>query len=333
MSSPGAHGVRIAGVGSAVPDKVLTNLDLEKMVDTSDEWIVQRTGIRERRMVNPDHEGTFTLSRDALQRALDHAGMQACDLDQIIIGTVSAEMSCPSVACRVSDALGAAPAGAFDLVAACSGFVYSINVADSLVRAGRNSAVGVVGCDTMTTASDFSERTVSILFGDAAGAAILVRDEDPSVGCIYQSNQADGSMWESLYIPRLPRDVPERDRDNPIKLGCLRMNGREIYKFAVAKFRQVIREALNATGLSVDQISQFVCHQSNVRIIDAAKDRLGLPPEKVYVNIDRYGNSSAGSVGLCLDELWRAGKINRGDYVLLVAFGGGLTWATSIWKI
>ncbi|MHC4082675.1 MAG: 3-oxoacyl-[acyl-carrier-protein] synthase III C-terminal domain-containing protein, partial [Planctomycetota bacterium] len=183
------------------------------------------------------------------------------------------------------------------------------------------------------TASDFSERTVSILFGDAAGAAILVRDDDPSVGCIYQSSQADGSMWESLYIPRLPRDVPEHDGDNPIKLGCLRMNGREIFKFAVAKFRDVIREALDATGLTVDQISQFVCHQSNVRIIDAAKHRLGLPPEKVYINIDRYGNSSAGSVGLCFDELWRAGKINRGDYVLLVAFGGGLTWATSIWKI
>ncbi|MHC4081353.1 MAG: beta-ketoacyl-ACP synthase III [Planctomycetota bacterium] len=333
MSSPGPCGVRIAGVGSAVPDKVLTNRDLEKMVDTSDEWIVQRTGIRERRMVNPDHEGTFTLSRDALQRALDHAGMQASDLDQIIIGTVSGEMSCPSVACRVSHALGAAPAGAFDLVAACSGFVYSINVAESLVRAGRNSAVGVVGCDTMTTHSDFSERTVSILFGDAAGAAILVRDDDPSVGCIYQSNQADGSMWESLYMPRLPRDVPESDRDNPIKLGCLRMNGREIYRFAVGKFRQVIQEALDTTGLSVDQISQFVCHQSNVRIIDAAKDRLGLPPEKVYINIDHYGNSSAGSVGLCLDELWRAGKINRGDYVVFVAFGGGLTWATSVWKI
>jgi 3-oxoacyl-[acyl-carrier-protein] synthase-3 len=320
-------------VGSAVPKKVLTNFDLEKMVDTSDEWIVQRTGIRERRMVNPDHEGTFTLSRDALQRALDHAGMQASDLDQIIIGTVTAEMTCPSVACRVSHALGAAPAGAFDLVAACSGFVYSINLADTLVRSGRNAAVGVVGCDTMTTASDFTERTVSILFGDAAGAAILVRDDDPSVGCIYQSSQADGAMWESLYIPRLPRDVPEQDRDNPIKLGCLRMNGREIFKFAVAKFRRVIDEALDATGLSADQISQFVCHQSNVRIIDAAKDKLGLPPEKVYINIDRYGNSSAGSVGLCLDELWKAGKINRGDHILLVAFGGGLTWASSIWKV
>jgi 3-oxoacyl-[acyl-carrier-protein] synthase-3 len=333
MSSPGAYGVRIAGVGSAVPDKVLTNFDLEKMVDTSDEWIVQRTGIRERRVVNPETEGTFTLACAALRRALDDAGMRPSDLDLIIVASVTAEMTCPSVSCRVSHELGAAPAGAFDLVAACCGFVYGINIADTLVRSGRNAAVGVIGCDTMTTISDFSERTVSILFGDAAGAAILVRDDDPALGCIYQSNQADGKMWETLYIPRVPRDIPEHDRDNPIKLGCLRMNGREVYKFAVAKFRRVIAEALDATGLSVDQISQFICHQSNVRIIDAAKDRLGLPADKVYINIDRYGNSSAGSVGLCLDQLWRAGKIKRGDYVLLVAFGGGLTWATSIWKI
>ena len=193
--------------------------------------------------------------------------------------------------------------------------------------------MGVVGCDTMTTISDFSERSVSILFGDAAGAAVLMRDDDPSVGCLYQSNQADGSMWQSLYIPRLPRDLPEHDRDNAIKLGFLRMNGREIYRFAVSKFQEVITDALSATGLSIDQISQFVCHQSNVRIIDAAKQRLGLPDEKVYINIDRFGNTSAGSVGLCLDQLWRAGKIKRGDYVLLVAFGGGLTWSTSVWKI
>jgi 3-oxoacyl-[acyl-carrier-protein] synthase-3 len=311
----------------------LTNFDLEKMVDTSDEWIVQRTGIRERRIIDPETEGTFTLSRDALRRALDHAGMRPGDLDLIIVGTVSMEMMCPTVACRVSDELGAAPAGAFDLVAGCCGFVYSINLADTLVRSGRNAAVGVIGCDTLTTISDFSERSVSILFGDGAGAAVLVRDDDPSVGCLYQSNQADGAMWRSLYIPRHERDIPEPDRDNPIKLGCLRMNGREIYRFAVNKFREVIEDALNATGLTADQISQFVCHQSNVRIIDAARERLGLPREKVYVNIDRYGNTSAGSVGLCLDELWRAGKINRGDYVLLVAFGGGLTWSTSIWKI
>jgi 3-oxoacyl-[acyl-carrier-protein] synthase-3 len=333
MSSTGAHGVRIAGVGSAVPSKRLTNADLEKMIDTSDEWIVKRTGIHERRIVEPDREGTFTLARDALRGALDDAGMQASDLDMIIIGTVTGEMTCPSVACRVSNALGAAPAGAFDLVAACSGFVYSINIADSLIRSGRNATVGVVGCDAMSTITDFTERTVSILFGDAAGAAILVRDDDPSAGCIYQCNQADGAMWESLYIPRRPQEIPEADRDNPIKMGCLRMNGREIFKFAVTKFREVIRDALDSTGLTVDQVSQFVCHQSNVRIIDAAKDKLGLPPEKVYINIDHFGNSSAGSVGLCFDQLWKAGKIKRGDYVILVAFGGGLTWATSVWRI
>jgi 3-oxoacyl-[acyl-carrier-protein] synthase-3 len=333
MTAPGQFGVRIAGVGSAVPSKVLRNADLEKMMDTSDEWIVKRTGIHERRIVEAEREGTYTLSRDALRNALDHAGLYATDLDQIIIGTVTAEMTCPSVACRVSDALGAAPAGAFDLVAACSGFVYSINVADSLIRAGRNNVVGVVGCDTMSTVTDFTERTVSILFGDAAGAAILVRDPDPSVGCIYQSSQADGAMWESLYMPRREQEIPDHDRDNAIRIGCLRMNGREIYKFAVTKFREVIREALDATGLTVDDVSQFVCHQSNVRIIDAAKDKLGLPPEKVYINIDHYGNSSAGSVGLCLDQLWRGGKIKRGDHIILIAFGGGLTWATSVWKI
>jgi 3-oxoacyl-[acyl-carrier-protein] synthase-3 len=333
MSASGACGVRIAGVGSAVPEKVLSNADLEKMMDTSDEWIVQRTGIRERRIVDRSAEGSFTMARDALRRALDHAGMQGSDLDLIIVGTVSGEMTCPSVACRVSKALGAAPAAAFDILAACCGFLYGINLGDTLVRSGRNAAVGVVGSEAMSTIADFSERSVSILFGDAAGAVILVRDDDPAVGCIYQSNGADGTDWESLYLPRRDQDIPEHDRDNPIKLGCLRMKGREIFKFAVAKFREVIEDALDATGLTVDQISQFICHQSNVRIINAAKERLGLPDEKVYINIDRYGNTSSGSVGLCLDELWQAGKIKRGDHVLLVAFGGGLTWSTSIWKI
>ncbi|MHC4414176.1 MAG: beta-ketoacyl-ACP synthase III [Planctomycetota bacterium] len=333
MSSPAAFGVRIAGVGSAVPDKVLANADLEKMMDTSDEWIVQRTGIRERRIVDPRNEGTFTLSRDALKRALQDANLEAQQLDLIIVATVTAEMTCPSVACRVACDVGAIPAPAFDLIAACSGFVYSINLADALVRSGRYETIGVVGCDTMSTIVDFSERSVSVLFGDAAGAVVLRRDEDPSLGCLYQTNQADATMWESLYIPRRCQEIPEHDRENPIKLGCLRMNGREIYKFAITKFREVIEDALEATGLTTDQISQFVCHQSNVRIIDAAREKLGLPDDKVYVNIDRYGNSSAGSIGLCFDQLWQAGKIKRGDYVLFVAFGGGLTWSSGVWKI
>jgi 3-oxoacyl-[acyl-carrier-protein] synthase-3 len=333
MSAPNGHGVRIAGVGSAVPEKVLSNQDLEQVLDTSDEWIHQRTGIRERRIVDPRTEGTFTLSRDALRRALEDAGMKASELDLIIVATVSAEMTCPSTACRVSDHLGAAPAAAFDLVAACSGFVYAINVAEPLIRAGVYQTVAVVGCDAMSTVVDFSERSVSVLFGDAAGAVVLQRDDDPNLGCIYQSNKADGSMWESLYMPRRCDEIPAEDRENPIRLGCLRMNGREIYRFAISKFREVIEDALGATGMKVDDISQFICHQSNVRIIDAAKDKLGLPEDKVYINIDRYGNSSAGSVGLCFDQLWRNGKVKRGDNVMFIAFGGGLTWASSVWKI
>ena len=326
-------GVRIAGVGSAVPPRRLTNKDLEKLIDTSDEWIVKRTGIHERRVVDPETEGTFTLARDALKEALDNSGMKGSDLDLVILGSVTSEMTCPSTACRIVDALGAVPAPAFDLVAACSGFVYSINIADSLIRSGRFRCVGVIGCDAMSTMVDYSERSVSILFGDAAGAVVLVADEDPTLGCLYQSMYSDGGLWESLYAPRRPQEVHENDKDNPIRLNNLRMNGREVYKFAVGKFQDVIREALEETGLTVDDISQFVVHQSNTRIIDAAKERLGLPDEKVYINIDHYGNSSGGSVGLCLAQLWEAGKIKRDEYIMMVAIGGGMTWCANIWKV
>ncbi len=327
-------GVRIAGVGSAVPAKVLTNADLEKMVDTSDEWIVQRTGIHERRVVDPRTEGTFTLGRDALKNALKDAGMVGSDLDLVIFATVTAEMTCPSNACRAALEVGAVPAGAFDLVAACCGYVYALNVGESLIRSGRHRNVAIIGCDAMSTICDYTERGVSILFGDAGGCSILTRDDnDPSAGCIYQSLHSDANIWESLYIPRRKEDIPEKDRDNTIRMGCLRMNGREVFKFAVNKFREVIEDALAKTGLSIDQVSQFVCHQSNIRIIDAAKEKIGLPDDKVHINIDRFGNSSAGSVGLVFDQLWKAGKIKRGDYVVFVAFGGGLTWASSVWKI
>ncbi len=328
-------GVRIAGVGSAVPERVLTNADLEKMMDTTDEWIVQRTGIRERRIIDPSRgESNLTLSREALCKALDNAGMSGSDLDLVILASVTTDMSCPSTACRIADEVGASHAAAFDLVAACSGFVYALNVADSLVRSGRHRAVGVIGCDTLSTICDYTDRTVSILFGDAAGSVILVRDDDdPATGCLYQTMATDGSMWKTLYIPRKEADIPSEDIDNPIRMGCLRMQGREVYKFAVTKFREVIEDALLKTALDVEDISQFICHQSNIRIIESAMEKIGLPPEKVHVNIDRYGNSSAGSVGLCFDQLWQAGKVKRGDNIIFVAFGGGLTWASSVWRV
>lgn len=334
MTTRVPFGVRIAGVGSAVPARVLANKDLETMVDTSDEWITQRTGIHERRIVDQEHEGTYTLGRDALRHALENAGLQGSDLDLVIFATVTAEMTCPSNAARVAAELGAAPAAAFDLVAACCGYVYALNVGESMIRAGRARRVGVIGCDAMSTACDYTDRSVSILFGDAAGSVVLERDDDhPELGCLYQSLHSDGSMWPSLYMPRRNQEIPAADADNMIAMGCLRMNGREVYKFAVTKFREVIEDALAATGLGVEDVSQFVCHQSNVRIIDAAKERLGLPDEKVYINIDKFGNSSAGSVGLCFDQLWKAGKVKRGDTVVFVAFGGGLTWASSVWRL
>ena len=330
---PRPCGARIRGTGSFVPAKVVTNDDLAKTIDTSNEWIVQRTGITERRVCDPSHEGTFTMSRDALARALDAAGMKGSDLDLIIVATVTPEMTCPSTATRIAAELGAIPAPAFDLSAACCGFVYAMNVADTLVRSGRFKAVGVVGSEAMSTIVDWTQRGTCILFGDAAGAAVITADPDPNIGCIYQKMGSDGSAWPSLYIPRRSQDIPEKDRDHPSKLGQLRMDGKEVFRFAVSKFREVMEDALLNTGLDAQSVGQVICHQSNARIIEAAREKLGLPHEKVYVNIGKYGNSSAGSVGLCLDELWRAGKIEAGRPFMMVAFGGGLTWASSVWRV
>ena len=326
-------GVRIAGTGSAVPEKVLTNHDLAEMMDTSDDWIRQRTGIGERRICSSDDEGAFELQCRAVSAALEDAGMQASDLDLIIAASVTSEMTCPSNACRVAHQIGAAPAGAFDIVAVCSGFVYGLNIADSLIRSGRHRNIAVIGCDAMSKVVDYEERTVSVLFGDAAGSAILSRDDDPGKGSIYQVIEADGSSWPSLYLPRKESDVPEKASESDVRMGKLRMDGRDVYRFAVSKFKSVIEDAMNATQLSVDDVSQFICHQSNIRIIESAKEKLGLPDDKVYVNIDRYGNTSAGSVGLCLDELNKAGRLVEGETIVLVAFGGGLTWASSVWKL
>lgn len=326
-------GVRMAGVGSATPDRVVTNSDLARHVATSDEWILQRTGIERRHFCTPGKESEFTLARDAMQRALDDAGMSGSDLDLLIHASVTMEMVCPSNACRIASAIGATPAGAFDLVAACSGFVYGLNLADTMIRCGRARTVGVIGCDALSSIIDFEDRSVSILFGDGAGAAVLRADENPDRGCLYQTMGADGGGWPSLYLPRRPEDVPRGHEDHPARIGTLRMNGREVYKFAVNKFREVIEDALEQTGLGVDDVAQFVCHQSNLRIIESAMEKIGLPPEKVHVNIDEYGNTSAGSVGLVLDEVRRAGRVGPGDVVVFVAFGAGLTWASSVWRI
>jgi 3-oxoacyl-[acyl-carrier-protein] synthase-3 len=331
MTRPFGRGTRIAGTGRAVPAQVLTNKDLEKLVDTSDEWIVQRTGIRARHKAS-DHETVFTLGRDALLKALEASGTDPAGLDMVIVATVSGEMLCPSTAARISEAVGADDAAVFDIAAACSGFLYALNMADTMIRCGRAERIAIVGVEVLTRLVDWDDRTVSIIFGDGAGAAVVVADPDPSRGCVHQTMHGDGRLWRTLYHPRNEREVPEADAANPIRLGYLRMHGREIYKFAVTRFQEAIRDALDRTGLAVGDVQHYVCHQSNQRIIESAVEKLSLPPERVYVNIDRYGNTSAASIPICLDELYRAGRIEPGKPIVLVAFGAGVTWASCVWN-
>ena len=335
MTSPSVgYGTRIVSTGSAIPPKVITNFDLAKIMDTSDEWIHQRTGIKERHVSNQEEgEGTISLAIQAAANAFERSGMDPADLELVICATCTQEMTCPSVACRVTERIGSKNAVAFDLAAACSGFLYALNLAESLIRAGRYKNALIIGADAMSTVMDYSDRSVSILFGDAAGATVITRDENPERGCIYQIMGADGVGWESLYMPRREVDVPESDKENPIKLGMLRMNGREVFKFAVKKFQAVIEETLEKSNHTIDDVSLMICHQSNLRIIESAREKLGIAEDKVYVNIHRVGNSSAGSIGLCLDELNSSGRIKEGELVLFVAFGGGMTWASSLWRV
>lgn len=332
----GAAGVRIAGTGSYLPERRLTNADLVGMMDTSDEWIVQRTGIHERRMIDPARgEGTTFNATRALERALADAGLPARELELVIVATVTGEMVCPSTACRVAAAVGAAGAAAFDLSAACSGFVYGLNIAHEFLRAGRHRAVAVVGADTLTPLMEYSTkgRGVAILFGDAAGAAVLRATDDPRSGILAQVMHADGSSWHELYIPQKESDHPPGVDPASRPVGKMHMNGREIFKFAVGTFPRLIQETLDQAGLRPEDVDQYICHQSNARILEAARERFGLPREKMYVNIDRVGNTSAGSIPVCLDELRRAGTVREGQVVMFVAFGAGLTWASSLWRL
>lgn len=333
---PPRRGVRIAGTGSCLPADRLTNHELATVMETSDEWIRQRTGVAERRVVNHErNECTTSLSAEALRRAIANANMDPAELDFIILATVTGEMTCPSTACRVAALVGATNAGAFDLAAACSGFVFGLNTAHDLIRGGSYRAIGVVGCDVLSPFMNYSDagRGTAILFGDAAGAAVLRASDDPSHGVVAQVMKANGSRWSDLYLPMSQRDIPPGADITQVRTRCLQMNGREVYKFAVTTFCDLIAETLQKAGISADQVDHFVCHQSNARILDSARERFGIPAEKMYVNIDRIGNTSAGSVALCLDELRQLGRVKEGQVVLFVAFGGGLTWGASLWQL
>ncbi len=336
MTAPAARGVRISGTGAHLPATRLTNHDLVGMMDTSDDWIVQRTGIRERRRARVDQgETVTTLAEHALKRALEAARCNATDLDLILCATMTPEMDTPSVACRLGHRIGAGRAGAMDLNAACSGFVYALNIAHDLIRAGSATRIAIVGADTVTRSLNYSNagRNTAVLFGDGAGAAILEGSADPSCGVLAQAMHADGGGWCDIFIPRTEHDFPVDTPPDPSKRGFVQMNGGAIFKFAVGTFPRLIEETLAKASLTPADIDLYICHQSNARILTAARERFGIPEDRVYVNIERVGNTVGASVPICLDDLARAGRTPPGTKVMFLAFGAGLTWASSLWKL
>ncbi len=324
------YGAIIAGTGSFVPEKRLTNEDLSRMVDTNDEWITQRTGIKERRIAGPG-ESTATLASHAARRAVAAAGLEPKDIDLVLCGTITPEMAFPSTACFVAAALGMTTTPAFDIAAACSGFIYTLDTAAAFIQAGRYKNVLVVGAETLSRITDYKDRASCILFGDGAGAVVLQRSNDPKKGLIYSGLHADGSGWELLCCKPGSRFPIE---ESLVSEGSqyIKLKGREVYKFAVQRFEELIEDAMRKCELTPEMISMIVPHQVNQRVIDSAMDKLGLGPEKAYVNIERYGNTSAASIPIALDEAVRGGKIKSGDTIIFVAFGAGLTWANAVVK-
>lgn len=317
----------ITGWGMAVPERVLTNADLEKMVDTSDEWIVSRTGIKQRHVVGPD-DSTTSLAVTAARRALDRAGLTADDIDLIIVGTCTPDQFLVSQACLVQAEIGG-NAGAFDLGAACSGFVYALSTGSQFVQTGAYDRVLVIGVDTLTRFVDYSDRTTCILFGDGAGACVIEASDQPR-GLLSTVLGADGAGSKHLYIPGWGAFVPETAGIFPEYRPYLQMNGNEVFKFAVRVMGDAAAEAVEQAGLQFSDIDMLIPHQANLRIIDAAARRLDIPRERVWVNLDRYGNTSAATIPIALCEAEAAGQLKEGDNLVFVAFGGGLSWAAGV---
>jgi len=322
-----AH-ARITGTGAAVPEKVLTNADLEKLVDTTDEWITTRTGIKERRVAS-DGEFTSTFATAAAEKALAMAGVSADELDLIVVATVTPDFPFPSTACLVQKNLNAKNAAAFDISAACSGFLFAISIVDNFIKSGNVKKALVIGAETLTRVTDWQDRNSCVLFGDGAGAVILEATSEKA-GVLSTHIHSDGTYWELLHQPACGSRNPAEQRVIDERLTFIKMQGNEVFKLAVRAMEEAANQALSANGLSVADLDLFISHQANRRIIDAIGKRLGLTPEQVYINLERYGNTSAASIPIALDEANRAGKLKEGDLVLLDAFGGGLTWASAL---
>ncbi|OGP23698.1 MAG: 3-oxoacyl-ACP synthase [Deltaproteobacteria bacterium GWC2_56_8] len=316
---------RVIGTGSYVPKKVLTNNDLARFVETSDEWISTRTGIRERRIAVDDTPSA--MAAKAAKAALKAAGISPKDIDLIVVGTVTPDMTFPSTACFVQGHLGVrAGAAAFDVSAACSGFLYALDIADKYVKSGSANKALVIGVDQFSRLIDWKDRATCVLFGDGAGAVVLSAEKGQR-GVLSCHIHSDGRHWEMLYAgtPCPPSPFEERQATDQF----LKMNGNETFKIAVRTMGSAIAEALDANNIKPEDVALLIPHQANLRIIDAIRQRLGLPEDKVYTNLERFGNTSAGSIPLALDEAVRLGKVKENDIVLFVSFGGGLTWASA----
>jgi len=318
----------ITGVGSYVPEKVLTNADLEKMVDTSDEWITTRTGIKERR-ISAKEEFTSDMAAKAAQRAMKMAGVTAAQIDLIIIATITPDMPFPATACFVQQKIGAKRAAAFDLEAACSGFIYGLEIGQQFIMSRTHDTVLVIGAEKLSAITDWKDRNTCVLFGDGAGAAVLQNREN-SHGLLTAVMGADGSKANLLFMPGGGSRCPATKDSVDARQHFLHMSGKETFKNAVQAMCSAAQEVLRRCEVDITRIKCVIPHQANRRIIDAVGERLGATPEQMFINVDRYGNTSAASVAIALDEAVASGKIQRGDLVLLVVFGAGLTWGAAV---
>lgn len=321
--------VELVGSGRAVPEKVLTNADLERMVDTSDQWIRDRTGIRERRIASDD-ETLARMAQCACTQVLEDAQVDVLEIDSIIFGTASPDRLLPSQACDLQAALGADNAAAFDVTAACSGFLYGLAVAEGLVAAGTATNVLVVGGDRLSRITDYTDRATCILFGDGVGATLVRPARTGDRGILSTYIKTDGRLGELLWRPGGGAIHPPSEEMLADRSYFLRMAGREVFKHAVRSMADACDHALIQAGLTTNDVDVLIPHQANLRIIESLTKHAGIPLEKTYINIDRYGNTSAASIPIALDECVREGRIKPGSNVLMVAFGGGLTWAATM---
>lgn len=319
--------VRIISTGTSIPKKIISNSDLEKIVDTNDEWITARTGIKERRVADENHASS-DLGVEASLKAIERASLDPKDIDVIIVGTITPDYIFPSTACLIQERIGASNAYAFDISAGCSGYLYALQVAKSLMDGDSAETILVIGTETMTRVLDYQDRGTCILFGDGAGATILQKSDKQGILSICLGS--DGGGWDLLYQPGGGSKMPPTEQSIKDRMHYLKMNGKEVFKMAVKSMGNASVEAIEKAGIKAEDIDIFIAHQANYRIMDAVRKRINLPIEKVFMNISKYGNTSSASVPIALDEALEEGRIKEGDLVLFSAFGAGFTWGASV---